>query len=147
MVQAKDPALKTSPCFPGFNLIGSYAMRPGSLARILSRKKAQARDLPSMLAAKPNAPAKARRVRLTCASCGRVAALVDEDPAGARFRDYPGLRLAVRSGNITRRHLQSVVCPEHGRLHARQAVVLPAAAAARDGRVRTLRLPPVSPAT
>ena len=122
-------------------------MRPGSLARSSSRKTALARDLPSMLAANPNAPAKARRVRLACASCGRVAALVDEDPAGARFRDYPGLRLAVSSGHITRRHFQSIFCPEHGRLNARRAVVFPAAVAARDGRVRTLRLPPVSLAT
>jgi hypothetical protein len=98
-----------------------------------------------MLAAKPDAPA--RRVRLACASCGRVAAVVDEDRAGARFRDYPGLRLVVRSRNITRRHLQSVRCPEHGRLKARWRAVLPAAAAARDGQVRRLRLRPVSPAT
>ena len=118
-------------------------MRPGSLARTLSAKKARARRLPSILAAaQPNDPEPARRVKLACASCGRVAAFVDEDRAGARFRDYPGLRLVVRSGKFTRRHLQSVRCPEHGRLNAKQAAVLAAAAAARDGRVRTLRLLP-----
>jgi hypothetical protein len=120
-------------------------MRPGSLARALTAKTARARRLPSMLAAQPHAPA--RRVKLACTSCGRVAAFVDEDPSGARFRGYPGLRLVVRSGKITRRHLQSVWCPEHGRLNARQAAVLPAAAAARDGRVRTVRLRPVPPTT
>ena len=103
--------------------------------------------MPSMLTAQPDAPVPARRVELACASCGRVAAFVDEDPGGARFRKYPGLRLVVRSGKFTRRHFQSVWCPEHGRLNARQAAVLPAAAAARDGRVRTLRLPPVTSAT
>ena len=118
-------------------------MRPGSLARTLSAKKARARRLPSILAAAdPIDPEAARRVKLACASCGRVAAFVDEDRAGARFRDYPGLRLVVRSGKFTRRHLQSVRCPEHGRLNAKQAAVLAAAAAARDGRVRTLRLLP-----
>jgi hypothetical protein len=122
-------------------------VRPGSLARALAAKTARVRRLPSMLNAKPDAPVPARRVKLACASCGRVAAFVDEDPAGARFRDYPGLRLVVRSGKFTRRHLQSVWCPEHGRLNASRAAVFPAAAAARDGRVRTLRLPPVSAAT
>jgi hypothetical protein len=93
-----------------------------------------------MLAAQP----KARRVKLACASCGRVAAFVDEDPAGARFRGYPGLRLVVRSGKFTRRHLRSVRCPEHGWLKAGQTAVLPAVAAARDGRVRTVRLQPAA---
>jgi len=100
--------------------------------------------LPSMLAARANAPRTVRRVTLVCASCSRVAAFVDEDPSGRRFRGYPDLRLVVRSGTFTRRHLQSVRCPEHGRLSARQATVLPAAAAARDGRVRTVRLRPVT---
>jgi len=122
-------------------------MWPGRLARSLSRRPWHARSLPSMRDAKPDAPAGARRVKLACASCGRVAAVVAEDPAGIRFRDHPGLRLVVRSRNITRRHLQSVRCPEHGRLKARWTAVLPAAAAARDGRVRRLRLRPASPAT
>jgi len=122
-------------------------MKPGAFARTLSAKKARARRLPSILAALPNDPEAARRVKLACASCGHVGAFVDEDPAGARFRDYPGLRLVVRSGKITRRHLQAVRCPEHGLLKARQAAVLAAAAAARDGRVRTLRLPPTMAAT
>ena len=100
--------------------------------------------MPRMLAAQRNSPQAARRVRLACASCGQVAAFVDEDPAGARFRNYPSLRLVVRSGKFTRRHLQSVRCPDHGRLKARQAAVLPAAAAARDGRVRTVRLRPMA---
>jgi hypothetical protein len=121
-------------------------MRPGSLARVLTAKKRRAHQLPRMLAAQRNSPQAARRVRLACASCGRVAAFVDEDPAGARFRGYPGLRVVVRSGKFTRRHLQSVRCPEHGRLRARQAEVLPATAAARDGRVRTVRLRPVTTA-
>jgi hypothetical protein len=85
-------------------------------------------------------------VKLACRTCGRVAAVVDEDPAGISSRDYPGLRLMVRSGKITRRHLQAVSCPVHGRLDAHWRTVRPAAAAARDGRVRMLRLPPVSPA-
>ncbi len=53
-------------------------MWPGWLARSLSRRPWLARSLPSML----DAPAGARRVKLACASCGRVAAVVDEDPAG-----------------------------------------------------------------
>jgi hypothetical protein len=90
---------------------------------------------------------RARRVRLACRSCGRIAAFVDEDPAGTRFERYPGLRLLVRSRNITRRNLHSVSCPEHGRLLASWTAALPAAVAARDGRVRRLRLPPVSSVT
>ena len=120
-------------------------VRPGRLARSLSRKTSLARRLQSMLAAKPSV--RARRVRLACRSCGRVAAVVDEDPAGTRFEGYPGLRLLVRSRNISRRNLQSVSCPEHGRLLASWTAVLPAAVAARDGRVRRLRLPPVSSVT
>jgi hypothetical protein len=50
------------------------------------------------------------------------------------------LRLVVKSRKITRRHLQSVACPEHGRLKATWEAVLPAAVAARDGRVRRLQL-------
>lgn len=102
--------------------------------------------MPSILAAQANAERTARRVELICAACGRVAAFVDEDPSGKRFRDYPGLRLVVKTGRITRRHLQSVRCPEHGRLKARQAAVLAAALAARDGRVRSVRLRPVTSA-
>ena len=98
-----------------------------------------------MLAAKPGI--RARWVRLACRSCGRVAAFVDEDPAGARFEPYPGLRLLVRSPDITRRNLQSVWCPGHGRLLASWTAVLPAVVAARDGRVRRVRLPPVSSVT
>jgi hypothetical protein len=114
-------------------------MRPGRLARSLSKRASTARGLPSMLAARPRAW---RRVKLTCASCGRVAAYVDEDPVGRSFRNYRDLRLVVRSRNITRRHLQSVTCPEHGRLKATWKTVLPAAVAARDGRVRSLQLRP-----
>jgi hypothetical protein len=120
-------------------------MRPGQLARSLSRRTSLARRLPSMLAARP--VIRARRVTLACRSCGRLAASVDEDPAGTRFERCPGLRLVVRSASITRRDLQSVRCPEHGRLLASWTAVLPAAAAARDGRVRRLRLPPVSSVT
>ena len=97
-----------------------------------------------MLAAQPST--RARRVRLACRSCGRLAAFVDEDPAGTRFERCPGLRLLVRSPDITRRNLQSVACPVHGRLLASWTAVLPAVVAARDGRVRRLRLPPVSSA-
>src|SRR5262249_50063536 len=125
-------------------LINSDNMRPGSLARALAARTARVHRLPSMLAVQANAPRTARRAELVCASCGRVAAFVEEDPSGRRFRDYPGLRLVVKSGKFTRRHLQSVRCPEHGRLNARQAAVLPAAAAARDGRVRTVRLRPAA---
>jgi hypothetical protein len=46
-----------------------------------------ARSLPSMFAARPSV--RARRVKLACRSCGRVAAFVDEDPVGARFERYP----------------------------------------------------------
>jgi hypothetical protein len=120
-------------------------MRPGRLARSLSKGASLARGLPSILAAQPDA--RARRVKLVCASCGRVAAHVDEDPAGRFFHDYPDLQLVVRSTNITRRHLRSVTCPEHGRLEATWKAVLPAAVAARDGRVRSQRLRPASPAT
>ena len=120
-------------------------VRPGWLARGLPPRKGRARRLPSMLAAKPSV--RARRVRLACRSCGRVAAFVDEDPAGTRFERYPGLRLLVRSRNSTRRNLQSVWCPVHGRLLASWTAVLPATIAARDGRVRRLRLPPVSSVT
>ena len=95
-----------------------------------------------MLAAKPSI--RARRVKLACRLCGRVAAFVDEDPAGTRFERYRGLRLVVRSPNTTRRNLQSVSCPLHGRLLASWTAVLPAAIAARDGRVRRLPLRPVS---
>jgi len=63
--------------------------------------------------------------------------------AGTRFERYRGLRLVVRSQNITRRNLHSVSCPAHGRLLASWTAVLPATVAARDGRVRQLRLPPV----
>jgi hypothetical protein len=98
-----------------------------------------------MLAARPSV--RARRVKLACRSCGRVAAFVDEDPAGTRFEGYPGLRLLVRSRSITRRNLHSVSCPEHGRLLASWTAVLPAAIAARDGRMRRLRLRPTSSAT
>lgn len=119
-------------------------MRPGRLARGLSKRASLARGVPSMLAAQP--VASARRVKVTCASCGRVAAYVDEDPAGLCFRG-PDLRLVVRSGNITRRHLQSLACSEHGRLKATWKAVLPAAVAARDGRVRKLQLWPVGPAS
>ena len=107
----------------------------------------------SMMAAHPNTPAGTRRVKLACGSCGhgsrpRIVTMIDEHPSGTRFPDYPGLRLVARSGNVTRRHLQAVSCPEHGRLRAQWTDVLPAAAAAaRDGRVRTLRLRQVSPAT
>ena len=120
-------------------------MRPGRLARSLSKRASLARGLPSIVAAQPGA--RARRVELTCASCGRVAAHVDEDPVGRFFHDYPDLQLVVRSRNITRRHLRSVTCPEHGRLKATWQDVLPAAVAARDGQVRSQRLRPVSPAT
>lgn len=120
-------------------------MRPGQLARSLSNRASLARSLPSILAAQQGAWA--RRVRLTCVCCGRVAAYVDEDPVGRFFHNYPDLRLVVRSRRITRRHLQSVVCPEHGRLKATWKAVLPAAAAARDGQVRSLELWPVSPDT
>ena len=120
-------------------------MRPGWLARSLPLRKGLARSLPSMLAAQQSV--RARRVRLACRSCGRVAAFVDEDPAGTRFERYRGLRLLVRSRNITRRNPQSVSCPVHGRLLASWTTVLPAAIAARDGRVRRLRLPPVSAVT
>jgi hypothetical protein len=116
-------------------------MRPGWLARSLPPRKPLARSLPSMLAARPSV--RARRVKLACRSCGRVAAFVDEDPAGTRFERYRGLRLVVRSQNITRRNLHSVSCPAHGRLLASWTAVLPATVAARDGRVRQLRLPPV----
>ena len=98
-----------------------------------------------MLAARPNV--RARRVKLACRSCGRLAASVDEDPAGTRFERYRGLRLVVRSQNVTRRNLHSVSCPVHGRLLASWAAVLPAAIAARDGQVRRLRLRPVSSVT
>jgi hypothetical protein len=98
-----------------------------------------------MLAAQQSV--RARRVMLACRSCGRIAAFVDEDPTGTRFERYPGLRLLVRSRNITRRNLHSVSCPEHGRLLASWTAALPAAVAARDGRVRRLRLPPVSSVT
>lgn len=117
-------------------------VRPGWLARGLPPGKGRARRLPSMLAAKPSV--RARRVRLACQSCGRVAAFVDEDPADTRFERYPGLRLLVRSRNSIRRNLHSVSCPMHGRLLASWTAVLPAVVAARDGRVRRLRLPPVS---
>jgi|SRR5437660_8068652 hypothetical protein len=120
-------------------------MRPGWLARSLPRRKGLARSLPSMLAAQQSA--RARRVKLACRSCGRIAAFVDEDPAGTRFERYRGLRLLVRSGNVTRRNLQSVSCPVHGHLLASWTAVLPVAVAARDGRVRRLRLPPVSSVT
>lgn len=134
---------------PGSAGILVRKMRPGRLARSLSKRKFLARGLPTPLAAKR--AALARRVELTCALCGRVAAYIDEDPIGARFHDYPDLRLVarsvVRSRNITRRHIQSVACPEHGRLQAKWKDLLPAAAAARDGEVRSLRLWPTSPAT
>jgi hypothetical protein len=120
-------------------------MRPGWLACSLPRTKGPARSLPPMLAAKPGI--RARRVKLACRCCGRVAAFVDEDPAGARFERHRGLRLVVRSRNITRRNLQSVSCPEHGRLLASWTAVLPVAVAARDGRVRRLRLRPASSVT
>jgi hypothetical protein len=120
-------------------------MWPGRLARSLSNRASLARGLPSILAAPPIAWV--RRVELTCASCGRVAAYVDEDPAGRFFRNYPDLRLVVRSRTITRRHLQSVACPEHGRLEVTWKAVLPAAVEARDGQVRSLQLWPVSPAS
>jgi hypothetical protein len=120
-------------------------MRPGWLARSLPRRKGLARSLPSVLAARQSA--RARRVKLACRACGRVVAFVDEDPAGTRFERYPGLRLLVRSPNITRRNLHSVSCPEHGRLLASWTAVLPAAVAARDGRLRRLKLPPVSSVT
>jgi hypothetical protein len=120
-------------------------VRPGWLARSLPGMKGLARGLPSMLAAQWSV--RARRVRLACRSCGRVAAFVDEDPAGTRFERHPGLRLLVRSRNITRRNPQSVSCPEHGRLLASWTAVLPAAVAARDGAVYQLRLPPVSAVT
>jgi len=120
-------------------------MRPGRLARSLSERLSLARGLPSTLAAQP--VAWARRVELVCASCSRMAAYVDEDPAGRRFHSHPDLRLVIRSRHITRRHLQSVACPEHGRLKATWKAVLPAAIAARDGRVRSLRLWPFRPAT
>jgi hypothetical protein len=120
-------------------------MRPGWLARSLPPGTPLARSLPSMLAARPSV--RARRVKLACRSCGRVAAFVDEDPAGTRFEHHPGLRLLVRSTNVTRRHLHSVSCPEHGRLLASWAAVLPAVVAARDGRVRRLWPPPVSSMT
>lgn len=103
-----------------------------------------ARSLPSILATRPSV--RARRVKLACRSCGRVAAFVDEDPAGTRFEGYPGLRLLVRSATVTRRNLHPVSCPEHGRLLASWTAVLPAAVAAQDGRVRRLRLRPVSSA-
>ena len=119
-------------------------MRPGRLARSLSKRASVARDLPSILAARPGV--RARRVALTCASCGRVAAHVDEDPAGRFFRNYPDLRLVVRSRKLTRRHLQSVTCPVHGRLKVTWTAVLPAAALASDGRVRSLQLQPAGPA-
>jgi hypothetical protein len=119
-------------------------MRPGQLARSLSKRASLARGLPSILAAQP--VVRARRVELVCASCGRVAAHVDEDPVGRFFHNYPDLRLVVRSRKMTRRHLKSVTCPEHGRLKATWKAVLPAAAAARDGQVRSQRLWPVSPA-
>ena len=120
-------------------------MRPGSLARGLPRRKGPARSLASMLAAQPSV--QARRVKLACRSCGRVAAFVDEDPAGTRFERYRGLRLLVRSRNIARRNLHSVSCPVHGQLLASWTAVLPAAIAARDGRVRRLLLWPVSSVT
>ena len=85
--------------------------------------------------------------KLACRSCGRVSAFVDEDPVGTPFERYPGLRLVVRSRNAASRNLQSVSCPEHGRLLASWTAVLPAAVAARDGRVRRLRLRPVSSIT
>ena len=83
---------------------------------------------------------------LACRACSRIAAFVDEDPAGARFERYRPA-LLVRSPNITRRNLHSVSCPEHGLLLASWRAVLPAAVAARDGRVRRLKLPPASSVT
>lgn len=50
----------------------------------------------------------------------------------------------MRSPNVARRNLQSVSCPVYGRLLASWTAVLPAVVAARDGRVRRLRLPPAS---
>jgi hypothetical protein len=114
-------------------------MRRGWLARSLPRSKGP-RSLPSVLAAQQSV--RARRVKLACRSCGRVAAFVDEHPAGTRFERYRGLTLLVRSGNIARRNLHSVSCPVHGRLLASWTAVLPAVIAARDGRVRRLRLRP-----
>lgn len=81
-----------------------------------------------------------RRVKLVCGSCGTVAAVVDEDPAGVPNSDYPGLLLIVRCGNRAHRHMQAVSCRRHGKLDATWERVLPLAQAARDGRVRTLRI-------
>src|SRR5262249_60208266 len=100
-------------------------MKPGAFARTLPAKKARARRLPSILAALPNDPEAARRVKLAGAACGPVGALVDEDPAGARFRDYPRLRLGGRSGEVTRRPPHSVRCPEQGATRGRERTRLP----------------------
>ena len=138
--------MTSAPALPAdIGLVALTGVRPGWLARSLPPGKGLARSLLSMLAAKPII--RARRVRLACRSCGRVAAFVDEDPAGTRFERYPGLRLVVRSRNIARRNFQSVSCPVHGRLLASWTAVLPAVVAARDGRVRRLRLPPLGSAT
>src|SRR5262249_54989779 len=104
-----------------------------------------ARGLPSVLAAQP--VAWARRVALVCASFSRVAAYIDEDPADRRFHSHPDLRLVVRARHGTPRPLPSLACPEPRQVKAPGKDVIPAAIAARDGRVRSLRLWPFRPAT
>lgn len=83
-----NPRRPVSPALPAYmGLVTLRDVRPGRLARGLPSRKGLARRLPSMLAAKPSV--RARRVRLACRLCGRVAAFVDEDPAGTRFERYP----------------------------------------------------------
>jgi hypothetical protein len=132
-------------------LIERAVPRWAALADVAWRRAALAdaarRGPTSMLARRDDSSrAGTRRVKLTCGSCGRVAAIIEEHPAGTSFADYPGLFVLVRSGHVTRRHLQQVTCPRHGLLRASWTRVLPAAEAARDGRVRTLRLWPVTAA-
>ncbi len=78
-----------------------------------------------------------------CGSCGAGVGVIHEDRGGARFSDYPGLRLTVHTGHRKHRHLQAVYCQQDGRLEVSWVKVLAKAQAAkRDGRVK----PAVGPA-